>query len=108
MLGEGSEEPEVQNVKEHETRDVLISRCDHISDELSITTLRLFEVPFLKMQQIFGFRFFPFPSNRKQQNFKFSSNRQQGCFIRRNIVSYYCILLILFPIRRNSLYRGYA
>ena len=51
MLGEGSEEPEIQNVKEHETRDVLISRCDHISDELSITTLRLFEVRFLKIKQ---------------------------------------------------------
>jgi hypothetical protein len=43
MLGEDAE-LEVQNEKIHNTRDNLISRCDHISDELSITTLRLFEV----------------------------------------------------------------
>ena len=31
-------------ILKHNTREMLISRCDHISDELSIATLRLFEV----------------------------------------------------------------
>lgn len=52
MLGDGTENPEQPDVKENETRDVLISRCDHISDELSITTLRLFEVLLHKTDKV--------------------------------------------------------
>ena len=37
---------------EHATRNTLISRCDHISDELSITTLRLFEVLLHKTDKV--------------------------------------------------------
>ena len=47
MLGDATETPDLVDAKDHETRDMLISRCDHISDELSITTLRLFEVMLL-------------------------------------------------------------
>lgn len=44
LLGCDTTDPEVKGEKKHNTRETLISRCDHISDELSIATLRLFEV----------------------------------------------------------------
>lgn len=44
LLGDDTSEAEVKGEKRHQTREMLISRCDHISDELSIATLRLFEV----------------------------------------------------------------
>ena len=46
LLGDDTAEAEVKGEKRHQTREMLISRCDHISDELSIATLRLFEVSF--------------------------------------------------------------
>ena len=42
----------MSGVIEHATRNTLISRCDHISDELSITTLRLFEVLLHKTDKV--------------------------------------------------------
>ena len=48
LLGDDTSEAEVKGEKRHQTREMLISRCDHISDELSIATLRLFEVSFAK------------------------------------------------------------
>lgn len=44
LLGSETKDPEIKGEKKHNTREMLISRCDHISDELSIATLRLFEV----------------------------------------------------------------
>ena len=44
LLGDDTAQPEIKGEKRHSTREMLISRCDHISDELSIATLRLFEV----------------------------------------------------------------
>lgn len=52
MLGDATETPDLVDAKDHETRDMLISRCDHISDELSITTLRLFEVLLHKTDKV--------------------------------------------------------
>ncbi|CBY31509.1 unnamed protein product [Oikopleura dioica] len=44
MLGEGANAPEKKNDENgNNVRQTLITRCDHISDELAITTLRLFE-----------------------------------------------------------------
>ena len=48
MLGDEAKKPEEKqedNLASQNVRQTLIARCDHISDELAITTLRLFEVP---------------------------------------------------------------
>ena len=52
MLGTETTTPETKEKSDHETRSILISRCDHISDELSITTLRLFEVLLHKTDKV--------------------------------------------------------